>query len=565
MGVYDERPWLEFYDKFVEPNFTAPDITYVDLFEESFSDFADRAALHFMGTTLTFKEMDMYSRKFATFLKEIGCGPGEVVGINLPNIPQFLIAHVGTLRAGCIANGVSPLLTPKEMTYQLNDCGAKALVTLDAIFEQRLMKIHDQVPGLSHVVAAGIADFLPWTKRTLGKLLKKVPTGKVVPLPDKTVLNFQELLDKYPNTPPEAKIKPEDTCLIQYTGGTTGLPKGTELTHKNMVTNILQFKQWFDGTRGEDIYLSGFPFFHLAGLGTGMGAIATGSTQILIPDPRNTTHMCKEFARYLPTGLNNVPSLYQMLMENPLFKTLEFSQVKVCLSGAAPLAVESLKALEEIVGEGKVVEVYGMTETSPLMTMNPYKGLKKIGSVGMPIQSTLIKLVDLDTGTKEVPVGEEGEIICRGPQVMKGYHGKPEETAHVLREFQGEKWLYSGDVARMDKDGYFYIVDRTKDMLIVGGYKVFSREVEETLYEHPAIEFCAIIGIPNPDRPGSERVKAVIQLMKNQKDKDKGELENEIMSYCRENMTPYKVPKVIEFVDELPLTPIGKVDKKALR
>ncbi|UCD85802.1 MAG: AMP-binding protein [Deltaproteobacteria bacterium] len=565
MSAYDERPWLEFYDGFVDPNFTAPDITYVDLLEESFSDFANRAALHFMGTTLTFKEMDMYSRKFATFLKEIGCGPGDVVGINLPNTPQFLIAHMGTLRAGCITNGVSPLLTLKEMTYQLNDCGAKVLVTLDAIFEQRLRKIHDKIPRLSHIVATGIADFLPWTKRTLGKLLKKVPTGKVIPLPDKTVLNFQGLLDKYPSKPPEAKIKPEDTCLIQYTGGTTGLPKGTELTHKNMVTTILQVKQWFDDARGEDIYLSGFPFFHIAGLSTGMNAMATGNTQILIPDPRNTKHMCEEFARYLPTGLNNVPSLYQMLMENPMFKTLEFSRVKACMSGAAPFAVESLKALEEIVGEGKVIEVYGMTETSPLMTMNPYKGLKKIGSVGVPIQNTRIKLVDLDTGTKEVPIGEEGEIICRGPQVMKGYYGKPEETAHALREFQGEKWLYTGDVARMDKDGYFYIVDRTKDMLNVGGYKVFSREVEEALYEHPAIEFCAIIGMPNPDRPGSEHVKAVIQLMKNQKDKDKGDLENKIIAYCRENMAPYKVPKVIEFVDELPLTPVGKVDKKSLK
>jgi long-chain acyl-CoA synthetase len=561
----DERPWLKFYDEWVEPDLVPPDVTYVELIEASFSDFADRAALHYMGTTLTFHELDMYSGRFAAFLSEIGCGPGDMVGINLPNIPQYLIAHAGTLRAGCAATGVSPLLTPKEIAYQLNDCGARVLVTLDAIFERRISKIRDKVPNLSHVVPTGIADFIPWPKRTLGKLFKKIPTGKVFPIPGKTVLTMQQLFGKYPTKPPTVDIKPERNCLIQYTGGTTGMPKGTELTHGNIVANLYQSMQWLDTERGNEIYISGFPFFHLAGLFYGMSGMFLGNTQILIPDPRNTKHICEEFARYLPTAMANVPSLYQMLLAEPMFKTLNFTQLKVCLSGAAPFPVESFKALENIVGEGKVVEVYGMTEASPLLTSNPYKGLKKAGSVGVPIQSTFIKLADLDTGTKEVPLGEEGEVIARGPQIMKGYYNKPEETAHALREFQGEKWLFTGDVAKMDEDGYFTVVDRAKDMLNVGGFKVFSKEVEETLYEHPAIGFCAIVGTPNPERPGSEIVRALIQLAQSHKDKDRGEIEKEIMEYCHENMAPYKRPKSIEFVDELPLTAVGKVDKKALR
>lgn len=562
---YDERPWVNFYDEWVDPDFKVPDVTYVELLEESFSDFAEQAALHFMGTTLTFRQLDSYSARFAAFLAEIGCGPGAVVGINLPNTPQYLIAHAGTLRAGCAATGVSPLLTPKEMAYQLNDCGARVLVTLDAIFEQRVTKIYDKLPRLTHLVPTNIADFLPWPKRTLGRLLKKIPTGKVVPLPGKTVFTMLQLLDRYPARTPNVTIKPGDNCLIQYTGGTTGMPKGTELTHSNLVANLLQSMQWLETKRGSEIYISGFPFFHLAGLAYGMSGMCLGNTQILIPDPRNTKHICGEFARYLPTAMANVPSLYQMLLAEPMFKTLNFTQLKACLSGAAPFPVESFKALETLVGEGKVIEVYGMTEASPLLTVNPYKGLKKVGTVGVPLQSTFVKLVDLDTGTKEVAVGEEGQLIARGPQIMKSYYNKPEETANALREFQGEKWMYTGDVAKMDEDGYFTIVDRAKDMLNVGGFKVFSKEVEETLYEHPAIQFCAIVGMPNPDRPGSEIVKAVIQLERSYKEKDPHEVKKELLEYCQESMAPYKRPKLIEFVDELPLTAVGKVDKKVLR
>ena len=498
-------------------------------------------------------------------LKERGCQPGDVVAVNLPNIPQYLIAHIGAVLAGCAVTGLSPLHTGKEMAYQLKDCRAKVLVTLDAIFEKRLAPIHETLPDLRMVCPTGILDFLPRWKQFLGKKIKKVPAGRIFDLPGKQVIPFMKILDQPDPPPATMPIQPEAVCLIQYTGGTTGLPKGTMLTHGNLVTNIVQGRKWFLMELGKETFLSGFPFFHLAGLMLAMTALAFAGTQILVPNPRDTDHICKEIARYRPTILVNVPTLYQMLMDNKRFRRLDFSQLAFCMSGASPFPVESIRSLEQIVGEGKVVEVYGMTETSPLIACNPRFGKKKIGTVGLPLPYTLVKLADLETGTKEVGVGEEGELIVQGPQVMKGYLNRPEETAHALREFQGEIWMHTGDVARMDEDGYFTIVDRAKDMLNVGGFKVFSREVEEKLYVHPAVDLCAIIGIPNPQRPGSELVKLVVQKSRAFKDQPEETLKQDILNFARENLSPYKVPKMIEFMDSLPLTPVGKVDKKALR
>jgi acyl-CoA synthetase (AMP-forming)/AMP-acid ligase II len=565
MSSYDEKPWLKHYDSGLEPELVVPETNYADMFIKTARDNPDAPAIHFMGVTLSYETLDDLSGRFAAYLSLNGCAPGDVVGINLPNLPQYLIALIGALRCGCAATGVSPLLTATEMAYQLNDSHARVLVTLDAIFEHRVQEIRDELPHLKQLVVTSVGDFLPAIKRVLGRLLKKIPSGKVEPIPGKHVLSFQQVLKGYAPDIPPVRILPEDTCLLQYTGGTTGVPKGTELTHRNIVANIEQVIKWLGIRGGRDVMCSAFPLFHLAGLMVGMISIAKNIPQCLIPDPRNTRHICGEIKKYQPTLLTNVPSLYQMLMEEPEFRTLDFASCKICVSGAAPFAVESIEAFEAIVGKGKVMEVYGMTETSPILTANPYLGRKKIGSVGIPVQSTRIKLVDIETGTQEVAVGEEGELIARGPQVMKGYLNKPEETAHALREFQGEKWLYTGDVARMDTDGYFTIADRVKDMLIVGGYKVFSREVEEILYQHPAVEFCAIVGLPNRERPGTDIVKAVIQRAKDAAESDTAELKKQILHHCRENMAPYKVPKLIEFTDVIPLTAVGKVDKKALR
>jgi acyl-CoA synthetase (AMP-forming)/AMP-acid ligase II len=562
---HDDRPWLAAYDPDVPPQVPLPDQSYVDLLREAFERFPERPAYHFLGRTTTFREFQNQADRFAALLRDQGCRPGDVVAVNLPNIPQYLIAHTGALLAGCAATGLSPLHTGREMAYQLRDSRARVLVTLDAIFEKRLAPLQEDLPELQTICPTGLLDFLPRWKQFLGKKIKKVPTGKIFDLPGKKVLPFMEALRLYPPDPVALKIPADAVCLIQYTGGTTGLPKGTLLTHGNITANIQQVRTWFHLETGRETILSGFPFFHLAGLMLAMTELVLAGTQILVPNPRDTDHICREMARYHPTILVNVPTLYLMLMENPRFNKLDFSRLAFCLSGASPFPVESIRALEEIVGRGKLVEVYGMTETSPLITANPHKGPKKIGTVGLPLPNTRVKLIDLETGTREVPVGEEGELIVHGPQVMKGYLNRPEETAHALRPFQGEPWMHTGDVARRDEEGYLTIVDRAKDMLNVGGFKVFSREVEEKLYDHPAIELCAIVGVPNPQRPGSELVKLVVQKASAARDRPEEMLKKEILDFARETLSPYKVPKFIEFVEALPLTPVGKVDKKALR
>jgi len=563
--TYDERPWLKYYDAGVFPDIDIPDISVVDKFNSVVSEFPDTPAIHFLGISLTYKQLNELADRFAQALMQNGCEPGDVVGINVPNLPQYLIAHFGALKAGCACSGVSPLLTPREMAYQLNDCKAKGLVTLDAIFQHRLKEVIDQLPDLKIIVTTGILDFLPWIKRGLGRMLKKVPYGQVTPIPGKAVLNFMDVLKEYPAMDTGVNVVPEDHCLIQYTGGTTGLPKGTILTHRNIMANMTQVDHWLKPRPGNEVVLSGFPLFHLAGLILGGVSVFFGGTQVLIPNPRAAKHMVKEMARYAPTYLFNVPSLYMILVDEPDFHRLDFSRLVFCVSGASPFPVESIRQLEAVIGEGKVLEAYGMTETSPTVTMNPAKGQKKIGSVGVPISNTRARLVDLDTGTRQAPVGEEGELIVLGPQVMKGYLNKPGETAIALREHEGEVWLHTGDVARMDEDGYFSIVDRAKDMLSVGGFKVCSWEVEEKLYEQPAIEFCAIIGVPNPKRPGSDMVKLVVQPKEEFKDKDHEKLKADILAFARENCAPYKVPKIVEFIETMPLTLVGKVDKKALR
>ena len=557
--------WLKSYDEFVDPDPAIPDATYVDILKTGFSHDPNRAAMHYMGKTLSFGDLNDLSARFASFLQQKGLGPGSVVGIHLPNIPEYLIAFAGALRAGCSVTGISPLLSAKELAYQINDSGAAAVVIMDSLFEERLYKIKDQVPGLKTVIYASVGNFLPPVKRVLGTLFKKIPKGRIQAIEGKDVRSFTNALESSKPIPADAGIQPTDTCLIQYTGGTTGTPKGTVLTHANMVANYTQARQWLNFEIGRDVLCSGFPFFHLAGLAFGMIAMGTANTQCLIPDPRNTKHIAGEVKAHKVSIMANVPTLYQMLTDEPAFKVLDFSGLKICVSGAAPFSVEGINALEAIVGKGKILEVYGMTEASPLLTMNPFYGKKKIGSVGVPIQKTIIRVVDIETGSKQVGFNEEGEIIASGPQVMKGYHNKPEETAHSLKEFQGAVYFYTGDIGRMDEEGYLYIVDRTKDMLIVGGFKVFSREVEETLYQHDAVEFCAIVGIADEKRPGNEIVKAVIQLKTAAKQRDAKTLEEEIRAYCRETMAPYKVPKIIEFIDEIPLTAVGKVDKKALR
>ncbi|MFX0187644.1 MAG: AMP-binding protein [Candidatus Hodarchaeota archaeon] len=568
MSKYSERFWKKNWDPGLEDlDPSLWETSYPDAVRSTFKDFPEKVALTFQGLEIPFKDVDKYSNQFANMLIENGFEKGDIVGINLPNIPEYVYSFLGTLKAGCVVSGVSPLMSDVQMHYQINDLGSSgnnvALVTLDAIFQHRLKNIESKLPQLKLVITTSVIGSFPKEQQEKIKAVRDIPSGEVTPLEGKTVLDFwDDVLAKYSTEEPGVKVSPDDLGFIQYTGGTTGPPKGAMLTHRNIVSDLLIIQTWLGWERGAGVALSGFPFFHIAGLYFCENCIYLGWTQCLIADPRDALYICNQIKQYKPTALVNVPSLFQILINFRKFKRLDHSNLDVCISAASPFPKESQKLLESIVGEGKLCEMYGMTETSPLTASNPYKGERKLGSIGMPLLNTELKLVDPDTG-EEVPLGEAGEICVRGPMVMKGYLNKPEETKKAI---DADGYMHTGDVAMMGEDGYLRIVDRTKDMIIVGGFKVFSSKVEEVLTKHPAVGMLALIGLANPDRPGSEIVKAFIQIDPDYEfDGNKEALKEDIIKFAKENCAPYEVPKIIEFKDELPLTVVGKIDKKLLR
>jgi long-chain acyl-CoA synthetase len=410
------------------------------------------------------------------------------------------------------------------------------------------------------VAVAAIADFISPLKRFLGKLLKKIPSADVHPIKGVEVGRFLDFLQDVPADNVEEKLDPATPCLMQYTGGTTGPPKGAVLTDRNIVSHMTQVNTWLDiKSKDAPTVLSAFPLFHQAGLFLAMDIMALGGTQVAVPNPRDLNFLISAIAKYRPAAIVNVPTIFLELLKKAKFQSLDFSGVKWFLSGAAPFPAEYIKQFEAVVGEGKLIEVLGMTETSPVNTSLPLYGKKKPGSVGIPLPDTEVKLVDPESG-EIVPRGEPGELVVRGPQVFTvGYHNKPEETSNTLKD----GWIFTGDICTMDEDGYFYVVDRLKDMVIVSGFKVFTRTVDDVLMEHPDIDMAATIGLPDPGRPGSEIVASAIVL---KPEVEKGEdTKKSITAYMHEKVSPYKVPKQIEFMEELPLSAVGKVLKRELR
>ena len=565
---YESRFWMKNWDpnvKDLDPK--EFETTYPDYIQAMFDKFPDSMALSYQGLEITFSEVDKRSNQFANMLIKQGFKKGDAVGINLPNIPEYMYSVIGTLKAGCIVSGVSPLMSDVQMQYQLDDLGKGGnqvgLVTLDAIFEHRLKKIASTLPQLKIVVATSVVGSFPKEQQEKIKAVQDIPSGEVTPLEGKTVFNFQDdVLVNYSDEMPKVNISPNDIGWIQYTGGTTGPPKGAMLSHRNCLSNIKTIRAWLQWEEGDGMLLSGFPMFHIAGLTVAESAIALGWGQILIANPRDALHICNQIKTYNPTVLVNVPSLYQILINFKKFKRLDHSKLRMCISAASPFPKESQEKLEEIVGKGRLLELYGMTELSPVATMNPSIGKKILGKVGLPIQNVNLKIVDPDSGD-EVPLGEPGEICVAGPLVMQGYYNKPEETAKAVDK---DGYMHTGDVGIMDKEGYVKIVDRTKDMIIVGGFKVFSAKVEDSLSKHPAVGMIALVGEPNPDRPGSEIVNAYIQLDPDfEYDGNEEALKEDFINFAKENCAAYEVPKKIHVMKDIPLTVIGKVDKKVLR
>lgn len=552
--IYAEKPWLKSYDKNVPATLEYEEKTFAEKFRETVGKYPDKTALLYLGKKITFREIDLMSNQLAAYLIKSGLKPDDVVGLHMPNVPAQYIAVVAIQKAGCVSTGLSPLLTPVEMEHQINDSKAKAIISIDILFE-KIAEVAEKT-DFSTVLVTEIADFLPGIKRVLGKLLKKIPTAEVRPLKGKNVLRFMDALKGMPEAPVEVKRTMDDTIFLMYTGGTTGPSKGAVLTHRSYMSNRLQTLTYLD-LKPDIIALSAFPMFHIAGLAFGGFSMTNGATQICVPNPRDTHFIIEALEKYKPNIIVNVPTVFFEMMKQPEFKALDKSNLDFCLSAAAPFPPENIAELESVIGPN-FIELYGMTETSPVTCCNPRHGKKKPSSIGMPLPDTEFKLVDPSTGELAAP-GEPGEIAIRGPQVMKGYYEQPEETANALRD----GWMFTGDVARMDEDGYFYIVDRVKDMVIVSGFKVFTRELDDVLIQHPDVDLAATIGYPDPDRPGSERVAAAI-VLKPGVEKSDAEKEK-LLEYLRENVAPYKVPKTVEFMDELPTSGVGKILKRELR
>jgi long-chain acyl-CoA synthetase len=547
------KPWIKFYPGDVPPTIAYPEVPLPQLLREAARKYPDNTAVVFEGYKITFKELDHLVDKFATALTALGVKKGEVVALFLPNTPQFVISYYGTMRIGAIITAVSPLYKERELEHQLVDAEAETMVTLDLLYP--LVEKVWKKTKLKRVIVTSIGEFIPPVKRVLGTILKKIPTLKVAPKPG--VYFFKKLLETSPASPPSVDIKPkEDPAVLQYTGGTTGIPKGAILTHYNLVSNAIMCSHWVPEKPGTGVILGVLPLFHIYGMTVIMNlSIVHGLTMVLLPR-FDVAKVLKSIAKYKVTEFPGAPTMYAVILAHPDIGKYDISSVRFCISGAAPLPPQVQKSFMEITG-GILVEGYGLTEASPVTHANPLDSTMKtvkIGSIGIPWPDTEAKIVDVETGARELPPGEVGELVVKGPQVMKGYWKMPEETRSTLRD----GWLYTGDIAKMDEDGYFYIVDRKKDLIKYKGYSVYPRELEDVLYEHPAVKLCAVIGKADPEV--GEIPKAYIVLKEGM-----AATAEEIISFVKERVAPYKVIREVEFRAELPLTLAGKVLKRVLK
>lgn len=547
-----ERPWLAQYDPGVPHQIEIPGIPFTAIFERTASRFPNVPAIYFYGHRWTYRQLDRMTNRFANALIGLGVRPGDRVALLLPNCPQFVAAYFGTWKAGAVVTPVNPLYAPGEIAHHLNDAGAEILVVLSR-FYPRVQVIRGETP-LQRVIVTEIKEYMGLPIRWLYALLKERAAGDRVAVAPGDY-RWGDLLRGAPDAPPSVRVEPDDLALLQYTGGTTGVPKGAMLTHRNLVANIAQSHAWIQPVlrEGEDKILCVLPFFHLYGIAACLHlAVLLGATMILLPR-WDVKEVLRTIHRLRPTLFPGVPTMYIAINHYPDLGRYDLSSLRFCLSGAAPLPAEVQQEFERRSG-CRMVQGYGMTEASPVTHLTPLVGETPLRSTGLPVPNTDVRVVDVETGQQIMPPGEEGEIIVRGPQVMKGYWRMPTETANVLRD----GWLHTGDIGYMDERGFFYVVDRKKDMIISGGAKVFPREVEEVLYQHPGVREVAVVGVPDPY--WGEAVRAYIVP------REGAHLdEAEVIQFCKERLAAYKVPKSVEFRDELPKTLVGKILRRALR
>jgi len=540
-SVYAAKPWLKNYDFWAPAEINPPNQPLYQILQIASGAYRDKPAVAFMGAFIDFGDVKKLVDLLATALQNLGIVKGDRVGVMLPNCPQYLISFFAVVRLGAIVVNVNPIYTPREIEMVAKDSGMRAIIALD-LLATNIFGVRANT-AIGHVILTSLLDYSS--------------TPDNAPPAPEGALSFKSLIDGVAEVDlPRVEIDPaEDVAVLQYTGGTTGVPKGAMLTHQNLYTNTLQSWAWAGPLtrQGDERYLMVIPYFHIYGQTVGLLLGAwNGAMQIPIPkfDPNLLIEAIK---RHKPTFFPGAPTLYISMLNHPEIKTCGLEHVRRFNSGSAPLPLEVIERFEKMSG-AMLYEGYGLTEASPTTHSTPTLAKRKIGSVGLPFPSTECKIVDLETGERVVPVGEVGELCVRGPQVMKGYWNRPEETAIALRD----GWLYTGDVARMDEDGFFFIVQRKKDMIIVSGFNVYPNEVEDVLFTHPAVLEAAVIGVPDPYR--GEAVKAFISLRPGAT-----ATASDVIEFCRGNLAKYKVPTLVEFMTSLPKSAVGKVLRRELR
>ncbi len=547
------RPWLQHYDNGVPESIDFQDISLNQIFEDAVNNSPNVDAIYYFGTRITYSELEKYVKQFSKALIRLGLKKGDRVALMLPNIPQYVIFHFAILRVGGILVPTNPLYVERELAYQINNSGAEIIITLD-IYYPKVAAIKEST-SLRCIIINKISEFLPFHLKVFYpiKAKKSGYYTKVPRLPG--VHFFNDLLtEPFPFDLPDLEVKPGDIAILLYTGGTTGLSKGAVLTHQNLIANVMQTCAWYCFVEEKkEAILSALPFFHSYGLTTCLHmAVYIKSKMILIPNPRDLKAVLNAIQKEKATLFPGVPTLYIAINNFPKIEKYDLSSIKGCISGGAALPLEVARKFEDI-SKGKLIEGYGLSETSPVTHANALKGLRKEGAIGMPVPNTDARIVDPET--KEVlAVGELGELAVKGPQVMQGYWKMESETEQVLKD----GWLFTGDMAKMDEDGFFYILDRKKDMIIAGGFNIYPREIEEVLFEHPDIEEAAVVGIPDEYR--GETVMAFIVCKKG-----KSITVDEILAFCKSNLASFKRPKSVEFRESLPKSNIGKVLRRVLK
>ncbi|MGD9158026.1 MAG: long-chain fatty acid--CoA ligase [Desulfobacteraceae bacterium] len=549
---YSEKPWLHNYENSVPFEISFEKELLPEFLERSAKRFPDKNALNFEGYRVTYRELNSMVDKFSAHLYSFGIRKGDAVATLLPNLISCVIAYYAIIKIGGIAVMNNPLYSDRELEHQFKDSGAKVLITLD-LLANRMIDLRPRT-GIKQIITATVGDFLPPVKKILFKMFgKKKKLSASVKKAD-NLYSFAKLMKQRTPQAPKIKLSADDVAMYQYTGGTTGVSKGVMLTHGNLSSHTQQLRSWLPQfEEGKEVMLGALPFFHVFGLTVCMNfSILMGWENVIVAKPQ-AGNLIKAITSYKPTFAPLVPTMYINILKHPGVEKADMTSIRACFSGSAPMPVEVIKEFEAKTGS-VIIEGYGLTESSPIVSVNPFSGTRKPGSIGIPFPNTQCRIVDIEDRETDVAPGECGELIVKGPQVMKGYWKKPEETEKTLNH----GWLHTGDVARMDEDGYFYIVDRIKELIISGGYNVYPRDIEEVIYTHPDIVEAAVIGIPHESRGESAKVFAVL--------KEGTKLtQKELIDYCSKKLAKYKLPTKVEFRESLPKSAVGKILKRVLK